>query len=113
MRERRNGRRAEGAERAFEQDAARTGAAPQARPPRSEPAADAHAQQPGIDAEIAEILTARTDLGVEPYALGIEVEKPSLAERVWLGTEVRAGGQNLGDFGVDPWLLSVGVGRRF
>ena len=35
------------------------------------------------------------------------------AKRVWLGTEVRAGGQNLGDFGVDPWLLSVGVGRRF
>ena len=35
------------------------------------------------------------------------------AKRVWLETEVRAGGHKLGDFGVDPWLLSVGVGRRF
>jgi outer membrane protein len=35
------------------------------------------------------------------------------AKRVRLDTEVRAGGRNLGDLGVDPWLLSVGVGRRF
>jgi outer membrane protein len=35
------------------------------------------------------------------------------AKRAWIDTEVRAGGRNLGDFGIDPWLLSVGFGRRF
>lgn len=35
------------------------------------------------------------------------------AKRAWIDTEVRAGGRKLGDFGIDPWLLSVGLGRRF
>ena len=35
------------------------------------------------------------------------------AKRVWLDTEVSVGGVKLGKFGVDPWLFSLGVGRRF
>jgi outer membrane protein len=32
---------------------------------------------------------------------------------VQIGTDVSAGGTNLGRFGVDPWLFSLGIGKRF
>ena len=35
------------------------------------------------------------------------------AKKVWLDTEVKVGGARVGKFGVDPWLLSLGVGKRF
>lgn len=35
------------------------------------------------------------------------------AKKVWLDTEVTVGGVRLGKLGVDPWLLSLGVGKRF
>ena len=35
------------------------------------------------------------------------------AKKVWLDTEVKVGGARVGKFGVDPWLFSLGVGKRF
>ncbi|MCU0927765.1 MAG: outer membrane beta-barrel protein [Burkholderiaceae bacterium] len=41
------------------------------------------------------------------WLLNVDVKK------VQIGTTVKAGGATLGDFDVDPWLFSVGVGYRF
>lgn len=41
------------------------------------------------------------------WLLNVDVKK------VQIGTTVKAGGASLGDFDVDPWLFSVGVGYRF
>jgi len=41
------------------------------------------------------------------WLLNLDVKK------VQIGTTVKAGGTALGDFKVDPWLFSVGVGYRF
>jgi outer membrane protein len=41
------------------------------------------------------------------WLLNVDVKK------VQIGTAVKAGGATLGDFDVDPWLFSVGVGYRF
>jgi outer membrane protein len=34
-------------------------------------------------------------------------------KKVRLSTDVSSSGKKVGNFGVDPWLLSIGVGRRF
>lgn len=41
------------------------------------------------------------------WLLNLDVKK------VQIGTTVKAGGASLGDFDVDPWLFSIGVGYRF
>lgn len=41
------------------------------------------------------------------WLLNVDVKK------VQIGTTVRADGASLGDFDVDPWLFSVGIGYRF
>lgn len=41
------------------------------------------------------------------WLLNVDVKK------VQIGTSVRANGASLGDFDVDPWLFSVGIGYRF
>lgn len=41
------------------------------------------------------------------WLLNVDVKK------VQIGTTVKAGGASLGDFDVDPWLFSVGIGYRF
>lgn len=35
------------------------------------------------------------------------------AKKVWLDTDVSVGGIKKGNLGIDPWLLSIGFGKRF
>lgn len=41
------------------------------------------------------------------WLLNLDVKK------VQIGTTVSVGGAGIGDFNVDPWLFSVGIGYRF
>ena len=35
------------------------------------------------------------------------------AKKVWIDTKVSVSGSRIGTFNVDPWLLGIGIGRRF
>lgn len=35
------------------------------------------------------------------------------AKKVWIDTRVSVGGSHLGTLNIDPWLLGIGIGKRF
>jgi outer membrane protein len=53
-------------------------------------------------------LQVGTDFAVTKHVyLNLDIKK------VWIKTEVSAGGRDLGSFKIDPWIIGVGIGYRF